>query len=232
MNHIESTVDDQEVSKFAQHAGDWWDLNGPLKTLHDINPARLEFIRQHITLDSSRILDVGCGGGILSSAMVKAGAEVVGIDAESHAIEAAKTHAQNNNLQVDFIATPIEEYDSQPFDAVTCMEMLEHVQNPELVLEHCKRLLKPEGILMVSTISRTMKAYASAILAAEYVLGLLPRQTHDYAKFILPSELAAIARQVGLSLVDLQGMSYNPITGRASLTPDVSVNYLMAFSVI
>lgn len=231
MTHIESTIDDREVSKFAQHAKHWWDINGPLKTLHDINTARLEFIDQRIPLAGTRILDVGCGGGILCEAMAKADAQVTGIDAECDAIFVAREHALENKLAIDYFCTPIEEYEADRFDVVTCMEMLEHVTKPELVLEHCKRLLKPEGLLFVSTISRTVKAYASAIIAAEYVMGLLPKQTHDFQKFIKPSEMAAIARTLGLHLVELRGMNYNPLTRHASLSSDVSVNYLMAFSV-
>ena len=228
MTQTNSTVDYQEVHKFAQHAKHWWDKDGPLKTLHDINDTRLAFMAQHLHLEGAKILDVGCGGGILCEALAKSGAHITGIDAECDAIEAAKKHALSSELSIDYLSTPIEDYEHSKFDAVSCMEMLEHVQNPELVLEHCKRLLKPKGILFLSTISRTIKAYASAIIGAEYVLGILPKQTHHYDKFIKPSELLAIARILGLSLLDMKGLSYNPISRTAALSDDVSVNYLLA----
>ena len=228
MKHIESTIDEQEVHKFSQHANDWWDTQGPLKTLHDINDTRLAFIAQHINLKGINVLDVGCGGGVLCEAMAKAGANVTGIDAADEAIQVAKAHARENQLTIEYHCTPIEEFESQKFHVVTCMEMLEHVQNPELALEHCKRLLKPKGILFLSTISRTLKAYASAIVVAEYVLNILPKQTHDYQKFIKPSELMAMARSFNLNLIDMKGLDYNPILRTTSLSSDVSVNYLLA----
>jgi len=228
MINNESTIDTQEVNKFAQHAKQWWDMQGQLKTLHDINPTRVDFIMQHINLASLNVLDVGCGGGILCEAMAKYGAKVTGIDAECEAIEVAKAHAQKKQLSIDYYCTPVEAYERTGFDVITCMELLEHVQKPELVLQHCQRLLKPNGFLFVSTINRTLKAYASAIIAAEYVLKLLPRQTHDYNKFIKPSELLAMARSFDLKLVDMKGMNYNPILGTASLSSDVKVNYLLA----
>lgn len=229
MNKNESTIDLQEVQKFSQQASYWWDLEGPFKTLHDINPVRLEFILAHKPLAGLRVLDLGCGGGILSEALAKSGANVTGIDAAVEGIEAAKVHAKDNGLAIDYLCMPVEDYDGAPFDVIVCMEMLEHVQKPELILQQCKRLLKPEGLLFVSTISRTFKAYASAVIAAEYVLGLLPKQTHDYHKFIKPSELASMARHQGFELLNLQGMDYNPFSRKASLGQDVSVNYVMSF---
>jgi 2-polyprenyl-6-hydroxyphenyl methylase/3-demethylubiquinone-9 3-methyltransferase len=228
MKNLESSIDVLEVNKFAQLANEWWDIQGPLRTLHDINPVRLEFITQHINLKGIQVLDVGCGGGILCEAMAKAGANVTGIDAEHDTLVVATQHAQNNQLDVEYQCIPIEDFESKEFDVITCMEMLEHVQNPALVLKHCKRLLKPGGLLFVSTISRTLKAYASAIIAAEYLLKLLPKQTHDYNKFINPSELLAIARSLDLNLLDMKGMNYNPLLRTGSLREDVSVNYLLA----
>ncbi|KGP63607.1 3-demethylubiquinone-9 3-methyltransferase [Legionella norrlandica] len=228
MTQIKSTIDVQEVNKFAQLANYWWDANGPLKTLHDINEARFKFISQHINLQDLRVLDVGCGGGILCETMAKAGAHVTGIDAERETVQVAKEHAQKVHLDIDYFSSTIEEYEAQSFDVVTCMEMLEHVQNPELVIQHCKRLLKPDGLLFLSTISRTLKAYLGAIIAAEYILNLLPRQTHDYVKFIKPSELATMARQYDFKVIDMKGLCYNPFTRKASLAPDVSVNYIIA----
>ncbi|HAU1698503.1 TPA: bifunctional 2-polyprenyl-6-hydroxyphenol methylase/3-demethylubiquinol 3-O-methyltransferase UbiG [Legionella pneumophila] len=227
MNQIESTIAIEEVHKFAQLANDWWDTNGHLRTLHDINGARFEFISEHINLKGLRVLDVGCGGGILCESMAKAGAYVSGLDAEPEAIQVAKEHAHKNQLQIDYFCNPIEEYEDQGFDVITCMELLEHVQNPELVLQHCKRLLKPNGLLFLSTISRTLKAYLGAIIAAEYVLNLLPRQTHDYDKFIKPSELVKMARLYDLNLIDMKGLCYNPFLRKTTLVSDVSINYIM-----
>jgi 2-polyprenyl-6-hydroxyphenyl methylase/3-demethylubiquinone-9 3-methyltransferase len=230
MINTKSTIDIQEVSKFDQHAKYWWDIKGPLRTLHDINAVRLEFIAKHMPLNNATILDVGCGGGILAEGMAKLGAQVTAIDASSAAIQVAKGHAEQNCLMIDYECMPIEEYEHHGFDAITCMEMLEHVQNPEVVIEHCKRLLKPGGLLFLSTISRTLKAYTSAIIGAEYILGLLPRQTHEYSKFIKPSELAAMGRAINLQVVDLKGLNYNPFLKTASLVDDVSINYLLVLS--
>lgn len=223
-----STINAEEVNKFSQHATQWWNTEGPLKTLHDINGTRLSFISQHVSLSGTTVMDVGCGGGILCEAMARSGAQVTGIDAEQEAIHTAQEHAKKNHLSIDYLCMPIETYEGKHYDVITCMEMLEHVENPEMVLEHCNRLLKPNGLLFLSTISRTMKAYASAIIAAEYVLNLLPRQTHDYSKFIKPSELVAMARSFDFSLIDMKGMNYNPLLRTASLGSDVQVNYLLA----
>jgi 2-polyprenyl-6-hydroxyphenyl methylase / 3-demethylubiquinone-9 3-methyltransferase len=231
MIHHESTVNPQELNKFAQHAAHWWDKNGPLKTLHDINNTRLSFVCQHTALKDARVLDVGCGGGIFSEAMAEVGALVTGIDASEEGITAARAHAMKQKIAVDYQAIPIEDYVSEPFDVITCMELLEHVADPKLLLTHCKRLLKPGGMLFVSTINRTLKAYLSAIVIAEYLLGLLPRQTHDYHEFIKPSELACMTRSLDLDLVAMQGLSYNPFSRQAELISNVSVNYIMAFSV-
>lgn len=219
-----STIDHKEIAKFSNHASAWWDTEGPLKTLHDINPIRLQFIQQHFSLSGCRVLDVGCGGGILSEGMASLGAIVTGLDAEPNAIEAAKAHTS----VVEYVCQPIECFDAPPFEAITCLEMLEHVQEPSLVLAHCARLLKPGGMLFLSTINRTFEAYAKVILAGEYLLGLLPRETHEYAKFIKPSELAAAARALGFETVSLQGMAYHPFTRKASLGGSTQMNYLLA----
>ena len=225
-----TTIDAQEVAKFAQHGDTWWDLNGPFKTLHDINPARLEFIKQYVDLKDKSVLDLGCGGGILAEGLHYAGAKVTGLDVEQHAIETAKLHAKNNNLSINYVCQPVEEYTSNKFSVITCMEMLEHVLDPMLIIQHAKRLLLPGGFLFLSTINRTPKAYASVVLAAEYVLKLLPRQTHDYKKFIKPSELAKMLRQENCTMVGLNGLSYHPFSRSACLTSDVSGNYLVASS--
>lgn len=224
---MRTTIETTELDKFAQHAKHWWDQEGPLKTLHDINPARMNFIRQYMDLKNKCILDVGCGGGILSEALANAGAMVTAIDAESSAIEAARQHVITSKLNIEYHHGAIETFEAPLFDGITCLEMLEHVAEPSLVIQHCARLLKPGGFLFLSTINRTLKAYATAILGAEYILSLLPRQTHDYKKFIRPSELAAMCRHAGFDVQDIQGMSYDPFGRKAALSQDVNVNYLM-----
>lgn len=223
-----TTVDAIEVAKFAQHAMQWWDTEGPLKTLHDINPARLAFIQKYVALTNLSVLDVGCGGGVLSEGLARNGANVTGLDVEPDAIATAKEHAEKNGLQIKYVSKPIEDYDASSFDIITCMEMLEHVSDPQLVIEHCARLLKPGGYVFLSTINRTAKAYASVIVAAEYILRLLPRQTHDFDKFIKTSELATMVRASGLEMVGMAGIAYNPFTRIASLQNSINVNYLMA----
>ncbi|WP_419420569.1 bifunctional 2-polyprenyl-6-hydroxyphenol methylase/3-demethylubiquinol 3-O-methyltransferase UbiG [Legionella sp. D16C41] len=223
----QTTINEQEIAKFAKLSAQWWDREGDLKTLHDINPARFEFVKEFTALKQKTFLDVGCGGGILSEALAEEGALVTGIDAGYEAIEIAKAHASINHLVINYVNTPIEDYEATCFDNITCMEMLEHVSEPELVIKHCTRLLKPGGLLFLSTINRTLKAYAAAIIAAEYLLHLLPKQTHDYYKFIKPAELAAMARAEGLEVISIRGMNYNPLSRTASLQPSVSVNYLM-----
>jgi len=223
-----STVDSQEIAKFAQHAAHWWDKEGPLKTLHDINPARLEFMANYHKLTKKRVLDLGCGGGILSEAMALNRAEVTGLDVEEEAIACAQEHAKKSRLKINYLCCPVEDFEAEPFEIIACMEMLEHVKDPQLVINHCARLLKPGGYLFMSTINRTLKAWLEAIVAAEYILGLLPRQTHDFAKFIKPSELIGMARKAGLEFAGMAGMSYNPITRSAKLQKSVEVNYLVS----
>ncbi|MCC5792990.1 MAG: bifunctional 2-polyprenyl-6-hydroxyphenol methylase/3-demethylubiquinol 3-O-methyltransferase UbiG [Legionellaceae bacterium] len=223
-----STVDPLEKEKFAQHAQDWWDPSGPLRTLHAINPARLAFVQQHRPLKNARVLDLGCGGGILSEALAKQGACVTAVDIEPAALAAAKAHAEQQQLSIDYYCSPVEELVEEPFDVICCMEMLEHVAEPKLIIEHCARLLKDGGWLFLSTINRSLQAYAEVIVAAEYLLALLPRQTHDFKRFIKPSELASLLRDCELELVDLRGLTYHPFTHQARLTSRVAVNYLMA----
>ncbi len=225
--NTKSTIDSVEIAKFAQHASQWWDTEGPLKTLHDINPARLAYIQQYISLADQRILDVGCGGGILSEAMAASGAIVTGLDVEVDAIECARAHAEQSQLNIDYVCQPIETFEAKLFDSITCMEMLEHVQEPQWVIQYCARLLKEGGYLFLSTLNRTPMAYATAIVGAEYILGLLPRQTHDFNKFIKPSELAHMVRESGLEVVGMTGLAYNPLTREAVLQNSVAVNYLL-----
>lgn len=223
-----TTVDTSEVAKFNQLASQWWDVDGPLKTLHDINDVRLSFIQQYIDLKGARILDVGCGGGILTESMAALGAKVTGLDVEQDSIAAARVHSENSGLDIKYICQPIESFKEKAFDSITCMEMLEHVVDPELVIKHCARLLKPGGYLFLSTINRTVTAYATAVVAAEYILKLLPRQTHDFDKFIKPSELASMTRAKNLETITLTGMGYNPLIRKAYLQDSVAVNYLFA----
>ena len=225
---MKSTVDTLEVAKFAQLSQQWWNINGPLKTLHDINPARLDFIGQYTSIRGQHVLDVGCGGGILSEGLASFGAIVTGLDVEKDAIECATTHALQRQFKIDYVCQPIETFDAAHYDIITCMEMLEHVQEPAMVISHCARLLKPGGFLFLSTINRTIAAYSAAIIAAEYVLGLLPRQTHDYEKFIKPSELGHYVRDASLYIIGMSGLGYNPLTRKAFLQDSVSVNYLLA----
>ncbi len=224
-------IDEQELAKFSALAAQWWDLHGEFKPLHEINPLRLAFIEQCAGgLAGKKVLDIGCGGGILSESMAAKGAQVTGIDMSSAPLNVAKLHLFESNLQVDYqqiTAEQLAAQQSQQFDIVTCMEMLEHVPSPESVVKACQQLVKPEGHVFFSTINRNLKAYVFAIVGAEYVLQLLPKGTHDYAKFIRPMELERWARQANLTVKHLKGMSYNPFTKVYSLGGDVSVNYLM-----
>lgn len=222
-----STIDTLEVAKFARLSTAWWNTDGPLKTLHDINPARLAFIQQYIDLPGQSILDVGCGGGILCEGMAKLGAKVTGLDVETQAIACARAHAMQSQLSIDYVCQSIESYEASQFENITCMEMLEHVQEPQQVIEHCARLLKEGGYLFLSTLNRTPMAYATAIIGAEYILGVIPRQTHDFDKFIKPSELAYMVRSAGFEVAGLTGLAYNPLTGAAVLQDSVAVNYLL-----
>lgn len=226
-----TTIDLLEVAKFSQHANRWWDKNGPFKTLHDINPVRLEYVKKHVNLLGRSVLDIGCGGGLLTEAMAKEGAQVVGLDADAEVINMAQQHAFQYRDVIQYICQPVEEHlplDIGIYDVITCMEMLEHVKHPLLVIQHARRLLKPGGILFLSTINRTLQAYAGAIIGAEYLLKLLPRQTHDYDKFIKPHELGQFIREVGLEVQSISGISYNPFSRKAALSDSVGINYLMA----
>ncbi len=226
MNH-QTSIDEEEVAKFAQWGEQWWDPQGPFKTLHAINPLRLKLIQSTIDVSGQRVLDLGCGGGILCEGLAKAGAQVTGLDVEPHAIETAQQHAKASHLAIQYEAMPMEIYEAPAYPVVTCMEMLEHVTDPSQVIFHAQRLLAPGGYLFLSTINRTMQAYMSMILGAEYLLNLLPRQTHDYKKFIKPSELAQIARHHDLTVLDIQGMRYSPCRGEGELHASVAVNYFM-----
>ncbi len=219
-----------ELNKFSELAHKWWDKNSEFKPLHDINPLRLNYIDQAVSLDGQSVLDVGCGGGILSESMAAIGAKVTGIDLGEKALNVAKLHSLETGIAVDYRLISVEDLaEQQPasFDVVTCLEMLEHVPDPASIVSACAKLVKPGGHLFFSTINRNPKSYMFAVIGAEYVLKMLPRGTHDYAKFLKPSELASFMRNAELELVGQIGMSYNPITQHYWLDDDVSVNYLM-----
>ena len=225
-----SNFDAAELNKFSELAHKWWDKTSEFKPLHEINPLRLNYIDNVASLKDKTVLDVGCGGGILSESMAEKGAKVTGIDLGEKALKVAQLHSLDSGVTVDYQLIAAEELaEQQPasFDVVTCLEMLEHVPDPASVVAACAKLVKPGGHVFFSTINRNPKAYLFAVIGAEYVLNMLPRGTHDYAKFIKPSELASWMRSADLSLVGQTGMSYNPITKHYWLDSNVSVNYLM-----
>ena len=229
MTVAQRNVDPGEIAKFSELASRWWDPDSEFKPLHAINPLRLEFIDQRAQLPGKRVLDVGCGGGILAESMAARSAAVVGIDMGEAPLSVARLHLLESGLEVDYRCITIEELaELEPagFDVVTCMEMLEHVPDPASVVRACARLVKPAGQVFFATINRTPKAYLFAIVGAEYLLRLLPQGTHDYRKFIRPSELDTWAREAGLNLGELTGMHYNPLTQHYWLAPGVEVNYL------
>ncbi|MBR2515453.1 MAG: bifunctional 2-polyprenyl-6-hydroxyphenol methylase/3-demethylubiquinol 3-O-methyltransferase UbiG [Halomonas sp.] len=230
-HRYQGNVDAAEVAKFEALASRWWDPQSEFKPLHDINPLRLDFIDARSGLAGKRVLDVGCGGGILSESMAHRGAKVTGIDLGEAPLGVARLHAEASGVEIDYRNISVEALaDEQPgeFDIITCMEMLEHVPDPASVIRACSQLVRPGGYVFFSTLNRTPKSYAFAILGAEYVLRLLPRGTHDYAKFIRPSEMAAWSRTSGLEVREQTGLTYNPLTRRYRLVAnDVSVNYMM-----
>ena len=223
-------VDRSEIAKFEALANRWWDRNSEFKPLHDINPLRAGFIDQQLNLAGQKVLDVGCGGGILTEAMAQRGAQVTGIDLGEAPLAVAKLHLLESGLEVNYQMASAEDFSQghkEAFSVITCLEMLEHVPNPASVLDACYEMLSPGGHLFVSTINRNPKSYLFAIIGAEYILRMLPRGTHDYAKFIKPSELIAMARNSGFCLEKTTGMTYNPFTQQYSLGENLDVNYLM-----
>ena len=222
-------VDDLEIKKFEALAARWWDPTSEFKPLHELNPLRMGLLTSITSLAGKRVLDIGCGGGILAEAMARQGAEVVAIDMAEASLSVARLHQLESKLDIDYRRIPAEELAEQEpasFDVVTCLEMLEHVPDPSAIVAACQKLVKPDGEVLFSTINRNPKSYLFAIIGAEYILNLLPRGTHEYAKFIRPSELAGWAREAGLSLKEQRGMTYNLLTKRYSLGQDLDVNYL------
>ena len=233
MNY-QANVDADEIEKFQALASRWWDRESEFKPLHDINPLRVSYIESQCGgLAGKKLLDVGCGGGILAEALAQKGAEVTAIDMAELSLKVARMHLAESGLQIDYLQTTVEEFADErgaEFDIVTCLEMLEHVPDPASVVSAASRLLKPGGRLLLSTLNRNPKSFALAIVGAEYLLGLLPKGTHEYRRFIKPSELAAAVRASGLQLRDISGMSYNPLSKNYSLGRDIDVNYLMTAS--
>ncbi len=232
MNTARDNVDPAEVAKFDALASRWWDPDGEFRPLHEINPLRLDWIRQHVQLSGSKVIDIGCGGGILAESMAIADATVTGIDMAEGPLAVARLHLHESDAKVDYRQATAEELaaeEAESFNVVTCLEMLEHVPDPAQVIKSCAELVKPGGHIFFSTINRNPKSFAFAIVGAEYILKLLPAGTHEYEKFIRPSELEAWARHAGLSLQDSIGMQYNPLTREYSLGGKLDVNYMMYF---
>ena len=230
--HKTPTLDPEEIARFETTAEQWWDAEGPYRALHDINPKRLQYIDERVGgLAGQSVLDVGCGGGLLSEGMAIRGAKTLGIDMSPTAIAVAKAHAQHQaTADLEYQNVSLEQLSEQPFDVITCLEMLEHVPTPELIIARIAQQLKPGGHFIASTINRNIISYLGAIVAAEYVLNLVPKGTHDYQRFIQPAELAHWARTAGLSLQHQTGLSYHPFTRRAQLTVRPNINYFMHFT--
>jgi 2-polyprenyl-6-hydroxyphenyl methylase/3-demethylubiquinone-9 3-methyltransferase len=225
-----ANADPAELEKFGKLAHRWWDPEGEFRPLHEINPLRLDWIAQHAALEGSKVLDVGCGGGILAEAMARRGAQVTGIDLSDKALRVAQLHLLESRLEVQYENVSVEDYAAAhagKFDLVTCMELLEHVPEPAAMVAACARLVRPGGQVFFSTINRNPKSYLFAVVGAEYVLRLLPKGTHDYLRFIKPSELSRWSRAAGLRGDELVGMTYNPLTRRYRLGRDCDVNYLL-----
>ncbi|NKC14614.1 MAG: bifunctional 2-polyprenyl-6-hydroxyphenol methylase/3-demethylubiquinol 3-O-methyltransferase UbiG [Gammaproteobacteria bacterium] len=228
-----TNVDEHEIAHFDNLSAEWWDSDGELRTLHHLNPARLDYIHGRTgPLRNKTTVDVGCGGGILAEALATAGAAVTGIDLSTSALTAARLHARETGVHVQYVEASAEHFartHTGAFALVTCLELLEHVPDPASTIAACANLAAPGADIVFSTISRTFKAYLGAVVGAEYVLGLLPRGTHDYQRFIRPSELAAEGRRCALELLDVTGLAYNPFTGKAWLSSDPHINYLAHF---
>ncbi|MBT4964228.1 MAG: bifunctional 2-polyprenyl-6-hydroxyphenol methylase/3-demethylubiquinol 3-O-methyltransferase UbiG [Francisellaceae bacterium] len=223
------SVNAHEIEKFRLLANDWWDINGSAQPLHHINAARIEYIFRHIESENINIMDLGCGAGILTESLYRQFPNIIGVDACTDMINVAKQHSENSGLNINYSCNSIEnlcdEY-NESFDVIVCMELLEHVENPEKFLSYCRQCLKHNGILIISTVNRNFKSYAGAIIAAEHIFKLLPTGTHDYSKFIKPSELNKILYINDFELIDITGLEYLPITKSASLSKNIDINYL------
>jgi 2-polyprenyl-6-hydroxyphenyl methylase/3-demethylubiquinone-9 3-methyltransferase len=227
MSH--ANVDPREIERFAALAPRWWDPDGPMRALHELNPVRMAYVAERAPLAGRRVADIGCGGGLASAAMARAGARVTAVDLAGDAIAVAKLHALESGLTIDYRVAAAEDLaaaEPEGFDVVTCFELIEHVPDPLSLLRACASLLKPGGQLFVSTLNRTPKAFALGIVAAEYLLGLIPRGTHRYAQFVKPSELRYALSDCGLEVLDYAGLDYDPLSRRARLDHDLSINYL------
>lgn len=225
-------VHQHEIEKFGSQAERWWDPQGEFKTLHDVNPLRISFIQQYTDLQSKRIVDVGCGGGILTEGLAKQGVDALGIDLSQDLLDIADLHGLETGVQASYqkiSAEDLAEQQPESFDHVTCMEMLEHVPDPASIISACSKMVKPGGMVFFSTLNRVPKAYLLAIVAAEHVLKMVPKGTHEYKTFIKPSELSQTARQAGLELQGMVGIEYNPFSKRFKLGKDIDVNYIAAF---
>lgn len=229
---IATNVDPNEIRKFEDIAHRWWDLDSEFKPLHDINPLRLNYIDQRAAIKGKKVLDVGCGGGILAESMAHRGAEVTGIDLGETPLSVATLHALETGIEMDYRRIPVEELAQdmpEQFDVVTCMEMLEHVPDPASIIQACAMLVKPQGHVFFSTLNRNPKAFMLAIVGAEYVMNMLPKGTHEYGKLIRPSELEQAARKNELDLKNISGLSYNPLFQSYRISKDIDVNYMMHF---
>ena len=217
----------EEVDKFNDLAHDWWNLDGSFRTLHHINPTRVDYIKKFINLSNKKALDLGCGGGILSEALAKEGSVVTGLDLANNSIEVAKLHLYESKLNINYQCIDVGDYSGDKFDVISCMEMLEHVPNPEYIIANCVKNLADDGYLFLSTLNRTFKSYFLGILMAEYVMNLIPKGTHDYKKFVKPSELRVILNKYNLDIIDIKGIMYNPYKKTATISNNTDVNYIV-----
>ncbi|WP_150466768.1 bifunctional 2-polyprenyl-6-hydroxyphenol methylase/3-demethylubiquinol 3-O-methyltransferase UbiG [Francisella sp. SYW-9] len=230
MNKV--NIDNNEVNKFSSLAKTWWDTNGELKTLHQVNPLRLEFVRKFANLNNKSIIDIGCGGGILTESLVTKDNNVYGLDASLEAINVAKEHSKANSLNINYINSTIEDFSDNntvEFDIVTCMEMLEHVPDPESIIASIAKIIKKDGIFFASTLNRNLKSYLLSIVAAEHILKMVPQGTHQYSKFIKPYELIKVAEKYGFEALEITGVHYNPLLNKFKLGNGADINYIIAF---